>query len=100
MLKTFSAAVNFIEKWSLNRFLCFTLQVMLNACPDSDFPVSCHVEIINKYEYLQSRPGGRKVYSPADMKFFPRRNTRARNSYMANLGILLSYNVSMKYHTA
>jgi hypothetical protein len=100
VLKTFSIAVNFIEKWRINRFFCFTLPVSLNTYPDSDNPVSYHIEIINIYKYLQSRPGGGKVYSPADRKSFPRSKTRAGNSYIKNPGILLSYNGGMEYHTA
>jgi hypothetical protein len=91
--------VNFIDKWSSNRFFCSTLPVSLNTYPDIDNPVSNNIDIINKYNYLQSRPGGRKVYSPADRKSFLRSKTHGGKSYIKNLINSLFYNRSMEYHT-
>jgi hypothetical protein len=100
VLENFSIAVNFIEKWLVNRLFSFSLQVFCNPHPYIDFPVFRHFERNNKYKYLLNRPGGGKLLSPADRKFFPRRKTQEEKSYMANPGIFLSYNGGMEYHTA
>jgi hypothetical protein len=100
VLEIFSIAVNYIEKWLVNRLFSFTLRVILNTYPDIGYQISRHFERNNKYKYLQNRPGGEKVLSPADRKFFPRRKTQEEKSYMANPGIFLSYNGGMEYHTA
>jgi len=100
VLKIFSVVINLIEKWSSDRFSCSNLPDNFNTYPDIDNPVFCHIEIINKYKNLQSRPSGGKVLSPADRKSFPRSKTRAGKSYIKNPGNSLFYNRSMEYHTA